>query len=274
MYGVVTRNEAETGWSEFDLACYEVKDVTGRAAEPLEAAVNMVSCFGDNAAAEADPDLVPVSDAGERATRDQPYFDWAYICPTHPEYREGVLEVVADAAAANDDVRLDDVGFPRAEYCHCDRCDRHFADSDFDDRLAWRAAVITEFVAEARDRVPGRLYLTLYPDPYPGHLYERAGIDVDALASHVDEFVVPLYDMAYTTTYWLEVIASGFADRLSTPFSIELYAVNLDVDNLVHAIEVAEAYGESVLLGYDASNARAAIRRRKAEGEEGVSHGG
>ncbi len=273
MFGVVTRNESETGWSEFDLACYEVKDVTGRAAEPLTDAVNMVSCFGDNAAAEADPDLVPVSADGERATRDQPYFDWAYICPTHPEYRAGVLETVADAAAANEDVRLDDVGFPRAEYCHCERCDRHFADSEFSDRMAWRAAVISEFVAEARELVPGRLYLTLYPDPYPGHLYERAGLDLDALAEHVDEFVVPLYDMAYSTTYWLEVIASGFQDRLATPFSIELYAVNLDVDDLVHAMEVAAAYGETVLLGYDASNARAAIRRLRATEEDGVSFG-
>ena len=273
MYGVVTRNEPEVGWPEFDLACYEVKDVTGRGAEPLPDAVNMVSCFGDNAAAEADPDLVPVSADGELATREQPYFDWDYICPTHPDYREGVLETVTDAAAANPDVRLDDVGFPRQEYCHCDRCDELFAASDHGDRQAWREQVITDFVAEARDRVPGKLYLTLYPDPYPGHLSARAGIDVDALATHVDEFVVPLYDMAYSTTYWLEVIASGFADRLSTPFSIELYAVNLDVDDLVHAMEVAAAYGETVLLGYDASNARAAIRRIRAEDEAGETFG-
>ena len=274
MYGVVTRNEAETGWSEFDLAFYEVKDVTGRGAEPLPDAVNMVSCFGDNAAAEADPDLVPVSDDGQRATRDRPYFDWDYVCPTHPDYRAGVLETVADAAVANEDVRLDDVGFPREEYCHCERCDRLFADSEFEDRFDWRASVISKFVADARDLVPGRLYMTLYPDPYPGHLRRRAGIDVDALAEYVDEFVVPLYDMAYSTTYWLEVIASGFADLLATPFSIELYGVNVEVDDLVHAVEVAAAYGESVAVGYDASNARAAIRRMRADRRPGESHGG
>jgi hypothetical protein len=273
MYGVVTRNEEELGWSEFDVSFYEVKDVTGRSAEPMAEGVNMVSCFGDNAAVEASPDLAPVNEAGEPATRERPYFDWAYVCPTREDYRAGVLEIISDCAEVNPDVRLDDVGFPRAEYCHCDRCERLFAESEFKDRFAWRADVITEFVAEATDRIPGKTYFTLYPDPYPGHLYERAGLDLDALAEYVDEFVVPLYDMAYTTTYWLEAIASGFEDALDRPFSVELYAVDVDVDNLIHAAEVADAYAEDVLFGYDASNGRAALRRMKAEARDGVSHG-
>lgn len=53
------------------------------------------------------------------------------------------------------------------------------------------------FVAEAAAHIPGRVYLTLSPDPYPGHLYERAGLDLAALAEHVDEFVIPLYDMYF-----------------------------------------------------------------------------
>jgi hypothetical protein len=273
MYGVVTRNEEELEWPEFDVGFYEAKDVTGRSAEPVAEGVNMVSCFGDNAAVEAQPDLAPVNDEGEPATRDRRYFDWAYVCPTRSDYREGVLEIVSDCAAVNSDVRLDDVGFPRPEYCHCDRCTRLFEESEFEDRLAWRADVITEFVAEAADRIPGKTYFTLYPDPYPGHLYERAGLDLDELAEYVDEFVVPLYDMAYTTTYWLETLASGFADRLDRPFSVELYAVDVDVDNLIHAAEVADAHAEDVFFGYDAGNARAALRRMKAEAREGVSHG-
>ena len=268
MYGVVTRNEEELEWGEFDRGFYEVKDVTGRAAEPLENGVNMVSCFGDTAAGESNPELVPVGEDGERATRERPYFDWGYVCPSRERYREGLLEMVEDCAAVNPDVRLDDVGFPRAEYCHCDVCDERFAASEFDDRFAWRADVITDFVAAAADRIPGRTYFTLYPDPYPGHLYERAGLDLDALETHVDEFVVPLYDMAYETTYWLETIASGFADHLETPLSIELYAVDVDIDDLIHAADVAAEYGESVLFGYEASNARAALRRMDAD--EGV----
>ncbi|MFB6223072.1 MAG: hypothetical protein ABEH86_05295 [Haloarcula sp.] len=272
MYGVVTRNEEETEWSEFDRAFYEVKDVTGRAVEPISGAVNMVSCFGDNAV-ESEEELLAFDDEGTPATRNQPYFDWTYVCPTHDRYREGLLDIIEEAAAVNEDVRLDDIGFPRDEYCHCDRCEQRFADSEFEDWSAWRTNVITEFVAEARERVPGDMYLTLYPDPYPGHLEARSGVAVDDIAEYVDEFVIPIYDMAYSTTYWLEILSKGWKDRLTTPFSIELYAVNVDVDDLLKAVEVAEEYATSVLLGYDASNARATIRRMNADAREGQSFG-
>ena len=283
MYGVVTRNADEVEMEPFDLGFYEVKDVTGRAAAPLPNAVNMVSCFGDNAAASENPDLVPVDERGEPATRDRDYFDWAYICPTHSEYREGLLEIIEDCAAENEDVRLDDVGFPREGFCHCDRCERLFAESDREDWDDWRADVITEFVADAADRIPGRVLLTLYPDPYPGHLRARAGLDLDRLAEHVDEFVVPLYDTEYATTYWLETVARGFRSRLGgdydvhgappeTPFSLELYAVEVDVDDLIHAAEVAERYAKDVFFGYDANNAAAAVRRKDADSRDGEVH--
>jgi hypothetical protein len=289
-YGVVTRNAEETEWDDFDAAFFEVKDVAGRPRDPLSNAVNMVSCFGDNAAAAESPELVPVNPDGQKATRDRTYFDWAYICPTHERYREGLLEIIEDCTQENGDVRLDDVGFPRPEYCYCDRCNRLYEewletrhdkgganpeDSTVEDRYTWRASVITDFVAEATQRIPGRTYLTLYPDPYDDHLYTRAGIDVTALSEYVDEFVIPLYDTYYGTTYWLEVIASGFQDRLApldTPFAVELYAVDVDIDDLLHATEVAEAYGRRVLFGYDASNARAALRRRDADSREGLSY--
>lgn len=275
MYGVVTRNADEVEMDPFDCGFYEVKDVTGRAAAPIPNAVNMVSCFGDNAAAAENPDLVPVDETGEPATRDRDYFDWAYICPTHPEYREGLLEIVEDCASVSDDVRLDDVGFPREGYCRCDRCRRLFDESAHDEWAAWRTAVITEFVAEATDRVPGRTLLTLYPDPYPDHLAARAGIDIDALSEHVDEFVVPLYDTAYGTTYWLETIAKGFQSRIpaGVDLGIELYAVEVDVDDLIHATEVASEYADGVYFGYDASQAQAALRRMKADARDGETHG-
>jgi hypothetical protein len=260
MYGVVTRNEEELSWAEFDRGFYELKDVTGRRETPVTDGVNMISCHGDSTAAQ-DETLVPISEQGLLATRERQYFDWGYICPTHDDYREGLLELIGDAAAVTGDVRLDDVGFPRPEYCYCERCERRFADSPFEDHQAWRASVITSFVADARERIPGELSLTLYPDPMPGHLYERSGLDLAALEPHVDRFVVPLYDMAYETTYWLEALARGFVDRLSTPVSVELYAVEIDLEKLVHAAEVAESYADAVYFAYDADTARSAIRR-------------
>ncbi|MFC7255848.1 hypothetical protein [Haloplanus litoreus] len=276
MYGVVTRNAEELEWSAFDAGFYEVKDVTGRAAAPVSTGVNMVSAFGDNAAVGDDNSMAAVDAEGRPATRDRPYFDWSSVCPTHDRYREGLLEIVDDCIEALPDLRLDDVGFPRDDYCRCERCDRRFAASEFDDRADWRASVVTDFVADVRDRVPGDLSLTCYPDPYPGHLRTRSGVDIEALAPMVDEFVVPLYDTAYGTTYWLETIAKGFESRLAgldAALAVELYAVEVDVDALVGATEVADAYADAVYFGYDASNAAAAIRRMRADRREGVSHG-
>ncbi|MFC7156933.1 hypothetical protein ACFQPA_16000 [Halomarina halobia] len=270
MPGIVTRNADELDWPEFDLAFYEVKDVTGRRAEPMPEGISMISCFGDSAEAESNPSLVPVGEDGERATRERTYFDWSYVCPTRPEYRRELLDLIERATAVNRDVRLDDVGFPRPEYCHCDTCNAAFADSDHDDRFEWRASVITDFVGAAAERIPDRVYMTLYPDPYPGHLYERAGIDVEALSASVDEFVVPLYDLEYSTTYWLEVIASGFETLLETPFSVELYAVHVETGNLVHATEVAAEYANTVLYAYEAGNAREVIEQmNEGDGVEG-----
>lgn len=273
MVGVVTRNPSELRWPEFDRGFYEVKSVSGRVVEPVPDAVNMFSCFGDNAAAAADPELMPMAPGGERASADRPYFDWSYICPSREDYRRGLLEMIEQTGDIADDIRLDDVGFPRHEYCHCPACEEAFAESECNDRDVWRAGVTTAFVEAATHRVPGQLYLTLHPDPYPGHLLERNGIDLEALEPLVDTFVVPLYDRAYSTTYWLEVIADGFRSRLDSPFIVELYAVDPDIDRLNAATAVVEAYASSVCYGYDAGRARAAIRRRRANARDGVVHG-
>ena len=259
MYGVITRNKSEVTWPEFDRAFYEVKDVTGRTADPVESSTSMISCFGDSRVEKETPSLVPVSKDGDRATRERKYFDWSYVCPNATTYRGQLLNQIETAAGVTTDLRLDDIGFPRPEYCHCERCEEAFSDSDIDNWWEWRNSVITQFVQDASDRIPGRVYMTLYPDPFPGHLSRRAGIELDALAQYVDEFVVPLYDMAYETTYWIEIIAQGFQEALTNPFSIELYAVNIDHDNLVQASTVANNYSHSVLYAYDAEAASAAV---------------
>jgi hypothetical protein len=272
MYGVVTRNVEEVEWSAFDRGFYEVKDVTGKAAQPVAEAVNLLSCFADNAALSEEGSLVAVDSEGRSASENRSSFDWTYVCPTNPDYREGLLEIVADCVEENDDVRLDNVEYPGGEFCHCNRCEQRFADSDYDDRKAWRASVITDFVADVAAVVPGRLFLTLHPDPYPGHLAERSGLDPAALSEHVEEFVVPLYDPSYATTYWLETIASGFADELDTGFSVELYAVDQEIDDLIEATSAVQPYADHVYFGYDASTAAAAIRRWQADQQRGVSH--
>lgn len=273
MFGVVTRELEELEWEEFDRAFYEVKTVTGRHTDPAPNAVNMISAFGDTDVGRTDPDLLAVDDEGRLATTDRPYFDWAYVCPSVADYRERLYDLIETAAAVSPDVRLDDVGFPRDEYCHCERCETGFAESDHDDWWAWRAEQITEFTANAAEHIPGKTYFTLYPDPYPDHLYRRNGIDLDAIDEYVDEYVVTLYDTHYGTTYWLETIAKGFQGLLSVPFSIELLAADVEVENLVHAARVAQEYADDVYFGFDGNNASAAIRRIQADERDGKTFG-
>jgi hypothetical protein len=45
------------------------------------------------------------------------------------------------------------------------------------------------------------------------------------------------------------------------------------VENLIHAAEVADEYATDVFFGYQATNARAALRRMGAEEREGESFG-
>jgi hypothetical protein len=274
MYGVVTRHAGELDWPEFDRAFYEVKDASGRATDPVPDAVNAVACFGDTEAVANDGSLAPVDAEGRSATRDREGFEWSHVDPTHERYRDRLLELVAECAAVSPDVRLDDVGFPGRAFCHCDRCDRLFAESGFEARVDWRADVVTSFVRAAADRIPGRVSLGVHPDPYGDRLRTRSGVDLEALVDVVDEVVVPLYDPAYGTTYWVESLAGGFSDRLAdadVEVAAELYAVELDLDALVAAVDAA-AVADHVYFGYDAGTAVAALRRRRADTREGVTH--
>lgn len=273
MPGLVTRNAPEVSWPEFNPTYYEVKSVSGRLNDPVEGAIPMISCFGDTSRAETNPDLVPVSANGELATRDAPYFDWSYICPTKEQYRKDLLDFIHEVGLDFPDVRIDDIGFPREEFCHCDDCVDQFENSDIDDRQRWRVAQINSFLQAVRERVPGELHVTVYPYPFPGHLQTRSGIDLERVADIADRIVVPLYDTAYETTYWLEAIANGFRSRLGdNALSIELYAANVEVDSLSKATSVAAAYADDVVFGYDAATARAVVRRRRAESSEGTTY--
>lgn len=259
MDGIVTRVSEEA--AAFDTAFYEVKDVTGRRTEPLPAAINMVSCHGDSQRAQ-EPGLQTVDSAGQLATRDRPYFDWGYVCPTNEDYRNELFELIERCSDTNPAVRLDDVGFARDDYCRCERCKAAFEAAETDDFETWRASVVASFLEAAVERIDGRSYLTVYPDPYPGHLLRRSGLDLELADGLVDELVVPLYDLAYETTYWLEALASGFVDTLSaTDLGIEVYGVDIELDNLLHAVEVADAYADRVYVAYDAEAAQAVADR-------------
>jgi hypothetical protein len=276
MLGIVTRHAGDRAIPEFQRTYFEAKDVSGRASAPIEDAINTISCFGDNATAMGNPELVAVDADGRRADADHGRFDWAAICPTHPEYRAGLHEMITEATATGSGIRLDDVGFPAAEFCRCDRCERSFAEAATADRTDWRASVITDFIQTAFEPVRGDRIVSIHADPYPGHLRTHTGVDLVAVAPFVDTIVVPLYDPAYATTYWLDALAAGFRDRLADldlRLAVELYAVDVRIDALIGAMHTVDPYVDEIILGYDSSTATAAVRRMQADEITGTAYG-
>ncbi|NMP23464.1 hypothetical protein [Sulfobacillus harzensis] len=245
--GVVSRFPEHL--SHFDLAYYEVKDVAGVWHPPIVGTVPMVSVFGDNRAASDHPEWVQVDANGQRAVRSSRYFDWDAICPSHPEVRRLAVDWVQKAAQQSRSrrLRLDDASFAREGYCRCELC---LEKAGGQDQLeAYRQRVISAFVEEVRNDIP-HVDMTLFPDPLPGHLERRFGNNLDQLSDLVDRFIVPIYDLHYATTYWLEILAQGFRERLTRPFFVELYALGVAEEALGRAAEVALHYADGVLFAY------------------------
>ncbi|MXV61660.1 hypothetical protein GS429_06200 [Natronorubrum sp. JWXQ-INN-674] len=271
MFGILT-DDPELARSDIgDVTYYFTNYVDGTCQPPLDGAISSVACWGDTATVSDEPDRAAVAADGTRAASDVEGHHWGTVCPTDPDYRAEVLERIGRVGAAGD-VRLTTLGFPGASFCHCDRCDRLFAASEFADRNAWRTSVITEFVADAADCVAGDLVTTLYPDPYPGNLRERAGLDPRALASAVDEFLVPLCGVSYETTYWVESLARGFARELEgvdATVTIQLATDGIDADRLVGLTRQLEPHAKTIVYGThpdDEAVVREVIRRvRDAE---------
>ncbi|ELY53290.1 hypothetical protein [Natronolimnohabitans innermongolicus] len=264
MYGILTDDLelARTGPGEFTHFFAEYVDGTRQ--DPLEDAINSVACWGDTATVREDPARAALGADGTRATPDAEGHDWGTVCPTDSDYRAALLERIERVGAAGD-VRLTTLGFPGETFCRCKRCDRRFEASEYDDRDAWRTAVITAFVADAAERVASDLLATLYPDPYPGNLRERAGLDPAALESHVDGFVVPLCGVGYGTTYWVESLARGFARELGdleATLTIQLSAAGVDAERLAGLTRRLEPHADAFVYGTypgDAETVRATI---------------
>lgn len=249
--GVVTRYKAHA--AAFSPAFWEVKDVGGAWVDQPAGAIPMVSCFGDNRLGKAHPEWIQIDREGTPATPASRYFDWTAICPSHEAVRQLARDWVRRALekSAGPDLRLDDVSFARQGYCYCPACVAGMTATGLD-WSGYRQQTLTNFVAEVRQMVPGSLYLTLYPDPYPGHLEDRFGLNVDRLRDLVDAFITPIYDLTYSTTYWVEDIAHGFSDRLGgSRWMIELYGLDVPEAAVGRALDVAAFYADSVLIAYD-----------------------
>lgn len=265
MYGILTDDRDLARADIGDHTYFFTEYVDGRSQVPLEGTINSVACWGDTGTVRDEPERAAVDADGTRATPDSEGHHWGTVCPSDPDYREGLLERI-ELAGTVGDVRLTTLGFPGDSFCHCDRCDRRFDASEFQNRDAWRTEVVTEFVADAETRVEGDLLATLYPDPYPGNLRERAGLDPHALAAHVDGFLVPLCGPGYETVYWVESLARGFArelEDLDASLAIQLSGAEIEPDRLAGVTRRIEPYADEIVYGTypdDAETVRETIR--------------
>ncbi len=235
----------------FTPAYYEVKGVTGVWHNALPYAIPMISVFGDNRLSKAHPEWVQIGPDGERATRASRYFDWDAICPSHDATFDQGLNWVAEAVrqSGSGTVRLDDVTYAREGFCQCQTCQTKSQDAGMT-LNAFRIQRLVDFVRQAHLIAP-HLHMTLFPDPFPGHLQRRFGVDPDRLAHDVEAFVVPIYDLHYATTYWLEILAEAFLELIPGRYYIELYGLQVPEEALLHACQVAQAYCDGVIVAYE-----------------------
>jgi hypothetical protein len=259
--GAVINGGANYPIRNYSPIIYHRKWVSGKIGDIGNKIINLISCFGNNKIARERPDWVAVSKYG-RATRKnmRHRFLWDWICPSEEEYRDFLLDLIKETAAADiAGVHLDCISFPRQEYCTCQRCVEKHEESNLG-WVEWRAKVVNDFIEEASRRVRGNgktFSVTLTPDPYFGK--ERYGEDVLLLSEHVDFFCVPLYDMTYSSEYWVETLTYGFRKQLEKPFYIWIYTANPGPPigrRLLEAIAVACEYTDGIILAsYDTPRA-------------------
>ena len=245
-----------TGKSEpvngFDLTFYYVKSCTGKIDEPADNIINIITCFGDNRTARKRPEWVAVSESGKAVRTNRRHrFLWDHICPSVEEYKAVIFDLISETLKADvSGIHLDGIGFPMVEYCTCQRCVEGYRESKLE-WVDWRSKVVSDFVGEASKLVKesGKSFsVTLLPDPCLGT--ERYGQDLFSLSQYVDFFVVPVYDLAYSTTYWLETLAYDFYNQLEKPLYIELYATTPGpkLKNLLGAIVAVSNYTDGIIL--------------------------
>ena len=238
--------------SGFDLTSYYRKTCTGKINKAADHVLNIINCFEDNRTARKNPDWIAVSAEGKaiRANRNHRFL-WDHICLSVEEYKAFLVDLINETLKSNcSGIHLEGIGFPESEYCCCERCVERQKETNLE-WVEWRSKVVTSFIGEASKLVKetGKSFsVTLMPDPCFGK--ERYGQDVISLSKFVDFFIVPLYDLVYSTTYWLETLAYGFHHQLERPLFIELYATSHGpmLRNLIAAITAVCNQCDGIIL--------------------------
>jgi len=249
----------------FDFTSNYVKSCTGKVNEPASNILNIISCFGDNRTARKRPEWIAQSKDGPatRANKGQGFL-WDQICPNVKEYKTTLLNLIHKTSKAQiTGIHLSCIGFPGPKYCTCERCKNLHKETQMD-WIQYKSKTVTDFVSKASKIVKENkktFSVNLLPDPYFGK--ERYGEDLPSLEKHVDFFIVPIYDLAYQTTYWLKTLAYGFRKQTKKPLYIELYAANPGPKqkNLQAAIVKISKYVDGIILATHDSEIAKQIRK-------------
>ena len=241
----------------FDPVLYHRKWSSGKINTVADNIINLISCFGDNKVAREKPDWIAESKQGKAArTNKRQRFLWEWMCPSNREYQQFLLNLIKETASSNiEGIHLDCIAFPRQEYCTCPRCVESLKESKLQ-LVDWRVKTVSGFVEKASKIVKGQgksFSVTLTPDPYFAR--ERYGEDLRVLSKYVDFFCVPLYDVTYSSDYWVETLAYGFGRQLEKPFYVWLYTADPGpkMNKLLQAIAIICEYvtGGIIFSTYD-----------------------
>lgn len=254
--GISTGGKDEQLLEIFDVVMYGVKPSSGREAPPTKwwsQAIPVVSAFGHTKASVRNPNLAAISKEGLLSlpgkSNPRDGFAWGWVCPNAEGYREELLQFISQVAETHPKgLHLESVCFPDENYCYCQRCQDKFKSSDLEWH-DWRTGVITGFIASVRERVKQPLSLTVHPDPY--FLRERFGLDLNRLAPWLSFCLVPIYDLRYDLTYWIDTLLYAFVRLCPLPLWVELYAVEPDARGLARALATVCKYPVEGIIFYD-----------------------
>ena len=205
----------------FDFHLFRVKPEVGRRLPPQPDMYSNIAVFGDNVTARDHPDWISQSELGPAwRTNDNFNVRWDILCPSVEEHRQEQLDYIEDADRHSPGIWLNSIHFADHGHCTCPRCNANWKRSGLS-WFEWRRKLVTEYIAQIRERVKKELVIGLLPDPVSS--YERFGINFDDLAPYADAFNVVMFSKNYATTWYWEMLSMALKKKLKKPFYISLY---------------------------------------------------
>ena len=210
-----------------------------------------VSVFAATRLVQKDPDYRAISREGLPALpgdiNPRDGLAWGWVCPRHPSYLEThVLPVIREIPVPP---VLQDFQYPGENYCFCPRCCEAYARAGSVEEV--RRETLREVFRKVRS-LREDLWLTLHPAPCG---LDRYGVPEEVIAG-VSAVLVPIYDLTYRLTYWMDDILFALTRRVTRPIWVELYGVEPPVEGLMRALAVVARHPVEGVVFYIQTTAK------------------